>query len=249
MTTQRRLIFDTIANARDLGGCSVGGNGQHTRWRTFVRADHFQSWSEATRQALIDYGVKLVIDLRAPHELQRMPNSFATSQEITYLNIPLLTDELDLSPHFQALRMKMADNHEMYAFMLNESKPQIGKIFTAMATHNVPTLFHCYAGKDRTGIITALLLSLANADHEVIAHDYSLTGEYLVEHIAEQRTAALAAGMDIERFDVWFASTTQTMVTTLSHIQESHGGARAYLSACGVSDEHIDTLRAMLVED
>jgi protein-tyrosine phosphatase len=246
---QRRLIVDSIENIRDLGGYSTATGGQ-TRWKSFLRADHFQSWTPETRQALVDYGVKLVIDLRAPHELKIHPNSFSQSEQITYLNLPLLTDELDLHPRFRKLRDEMTDNHEMYVFMLEESKHNVGNIFTTIATHNAQTtLFHCFAGKDRTGLVAALLLNLADVEDNTISEDYALTGEYLTDRIAQVIENAAKQGEDAARLALLFASTPHSILNTIQYLREQYGTIPNYLQACGVSDVHINTLRALMVED
>ncbi|MFN8372229.1 MAG: tyrosine-protein phosphatase [Anaerolineae bacterium] len=246
---KRHLRLESIENVRDLGGCPTA-DGKQTRWRAFVRADHFQPWSEATQQALVDYGVRLVIDLRAPHELKMNPNQIENSPHVTYLNIPFLPDEIDLSPRFRALRDAMTDNHEMYTFMLEECKPHVGEIFSTIAKHNAPTtVFHCYAGKDRTGLIAAMLLGLAGTPEDAIIEDYALTGEYLAERIEKVRAYASALGEDTSRFDLLFASSPQTMRVTLDYLRERYGDIPNYLRSCGVSDEHVNTLRAMLVEE
>jgi protein-tyrosine phosphatase len=246
---QRRLMVDSIENIRDLGGYSTA-NGKQTRWKSFLRADHFQAWTPETRQTLVDYGVKLVIDLRAPHELEQHPNSFSQSGQITYLNLPLLPDELDLSPRFRKLRDEMADNHEMYVFMLEESKSNVGSILTTMATHNTQTtLFHCFAGKDRTGIIAALLLSLADVDDASISTDYALTGDYLADRIANVVANADKFGADPARIALLFASTPHSILNTVQYLREKYGTIPNYLQTCGVSDTHINTLRTLMVED
>lgn len=245
---QRRLTLDSIENIRDLGGYSTS-NGKQTRWRSFLRADHYRSWTPATCQALIDYGVKLVIDLRAPHETISLPNSFADSEQVTYLNLPFMPNEVQSGIPFQTLLNRLEDPHEMYAFMLDECKTPIGEIFTAIATHNTPTtLFHCHAGKDRTGVIAALLLSLAGVDDDAISQDYALTGDYLSERLTNERVQAVAMGEDMRRHDALSITPLQSMRTTLGYLRDRHTDTPAYLQACGVSNDHINVLRALMTE-
>lgn len=245
---QRRLNFDGIENLRDLGGYTTA-HGRQTRWRSFLRANHFQAWTTQAQQALIEYGVKVVIDLRAPSELESMPNTFASSSQVTYLNLPLMPRELYIGTTFQTLINTMQDPYEMYVFMLEECKTPIGEIFTAIATHNTQTtLFHCHAGKDRTGIVAALLLSLAGVDDEVIAQEYALTGEYLSEGITRERLQAQDRGEDMNRFDLLASTPKQSMQTTLDYLRDHYTDAPTYLQTCGVSDTHLDVLRTLIVE-
>lgn len=214
-----------------------------------MRADHFQPWTTDTQQALIEYGVKLVIDLRSHHEAQAYPNSFVGSGHVMYLNFPLMPEEVHSEGRFRTLLSTLEDNAEIYTFMLDECKAPIGSVFTAMATHHLPTtLFHCRAGKDRTGIIAALLLSLAGADDAAIAKDYALSGEYLGERLKKLQAETPAKPDDSMRYAVLDTVTEGSMLTTLRHLRDHHGDTPAYLRACGVSDAHIDVLREMLIE-
>jgi protein-tyrosine phosphatase len=132
--------------------------------------------------------------------------------------------------------------------MLDECQDQIGSILSTMAANDSgATLFHCYAGKDRTGVIAALLLSLVDTHHDAIVYDYTLTAEYLAERIAKIRVSAAAAGMDVERLDILFASTPYSMEVTLKHLNERHGGSEAYLRACGLRDDDMARLRQRLL--
>ena len=244
---QRRLLIENIDNIRDLGGYPAAA-GQQTRWQTFVRADHFQVWTDTTQQALVDYGVRLVLDLRDPHEIQEMPSEFATSSHVVYVNTPLLTDEIHLSRRFRLLVHNMLDHYEMYRFMLDECQPQIGNIFTTIASqHTATTLFHCVAGKDRTGIVAALLLSLAGVSEDLIAQDYSLSREYLNDYFIKRRAKAAATGADMARFDQLHTYAPQTMLSTLAHLREHYHSVPDYLRTCGVSDEHLSLLRGVLL--
>lgn len=245
---QRRLMLDSIENIRDLGGYPTPYGGQ-TRWRAFLRADHIQTWTAETRAALVDYGVKLVIDLRAPHETESSPNSFANSGQVRYLNLPLMENEVHDGQVFQNLANTMQDNHEMYRFMLDECQSSIGKIFTSIAEQHTPTiLFHCHGGKDRTGLVAALLLSLAGVSDDSIAADYALTTDYLHEYMTKARAEALATGEDMTRFDLLEIAKPQSMHTTLDYLRVHFTDAQTYLKTCGVSSAHLDQLRTLLIQ-
>jgi protein-tyrosine phosphatase len=246
---QRRIILDSAENARDLGGC-LTEDGRQTRWRSFVRIDHLQAWTPETQQALIDYGVKLIIDLRDPYELLEHPSNFSQSPHVTYLNVPVFTDELHLSERFQTMEDTMTDRTVMYKFIVDECGTQLGNVLTTIASYNAQTtLFHCYAGKDRTGLIAALLLSLSGVPDNVIAEDYELTKDYLNERLALWRSNALTRGDNMERFESIHTYAPRVMLETLQHIREQHDSIANYLRACDVSDVHMNVLRAMLIDN
>jgi protein-tyrosine phosphatase len=246
---QRRIILDSAENARDLGGY-LTTNGTQTRWKSFVRTDHLQAWTPETQQAFLDYGVKLIIDLRDPYELHEHPSNFCESPHVTYLNVPVFTDELHLSERFQTMEDSMTDRALMYKFVVDECGTQLGSVLTTIASYNAQTtLFHCFAGKDRTGLIAALLLSLADVPDNLIAEDYELTKNYLAERLTQWRANAIARGDNIERFDLIHTYAPRIMLETLQYIREQHDTIPNYLRTCGVSDDHLDVLRGMLIEN
>jgi protein-tyrosine phosphatase len=246
---QRRLILDNVENCRDLGGYPTA-NGQQTRWRSFVRTDHLQLWTAETQWGFIDYGVQLVIDLRDNFEILEHPSVFAQSDEVKYINAPLMTDAVHLGEDFQTVVHNMNSFSDMYQFWVDHCRPQIGSILTTIATHHAQTtLFHCHSGKDRTGLIAALLLNLAGVSDDLIAQDFALTSEYLAERFAQRRARALAAGEDMERFERFHDYSPQTILTTMDYIRKQHGSIPDFLRACGVSDAHMNMLCGMLTEE
>jgi protein-tyrosine phosphatase len=113
---------------------------------------------------------------------------------------------------------------------------------------NQPALFHCHAGKDRTGLIAGLLLSLANVAPGIIADDYALTRQYIAPLVEIWREEAIGRGQDMKKFDRDNAADPRTMLETLKHLDENYGGAENYLRASGVSQAKLDSLKAVLVE-
>jgi protein-tyrosine phosphatase len=246
---ERRLILDSIENCRDLGGYPTD-DGKQTRWRSFVRTDHRQSWTPETRWGFIDYGVQLVIDLRDNFEILEVPNTFAQSDDVKYINVPLMTDAVHLGDDFQAVVHNMNSLSDMYQFWIDNCRPQIGSILTTIATHHTQTtLFHCRSGKDRTGVIAALLLNLAGVSDDLIGQDFALTREYLAERFAEWRAAASAAGEDIRRVERFHDYTPQIILATMDYIRKQHGSIPDFLRVCGVSDAQMNKLHDMLIEE
>src|ERR1700693_6463717 len=190
--TARRLAWPDCQNARDLGG--LPRNGGVTRMGVLVRSDNLASLTSAGRQAMIDYGVTTVIDLRAESELKGAPgppfSDFQSTSPVsartevdgnlpTYINLPFVDDQtastLNDAP-------SMPDRYKM---MLDLRQAAIGAIFTAIAEAGGPVLFHCFAGKDRTGLVAAMMLSLARVEPEAIGADYAETDAQLATRYEE----------------------------------------------------------------
>lgn len=107
-------------------------------------------------------------------------------------------------------------------------------------------LFHCTAGKDRTGLVSMLLLSLVGVPEEIIVTDYAATQEYTAEQARRQQELMKKAGVVLP--DYIFGAVAQTMEETLSHLHNVYGGARQYLSRAGVSEQDLKKIQSHFVK-
>jgi protein-tyrosine phosphatase len=251
--TSRRLNWPDCRNTRDLGSLPLRAGGV-TRMAVLVRSDNLASLTSVGRRAMIDYGVTTVIDLRAASELKGAPgppfSAFQTTTPVSppepeiqtaipaYLNLPLVDDEtafvLNEAP-------TMPDR---YKVMIDRRQNALGTIFNAIAKADGPVLFHCFAGKDRTGIVAALMLSLAGVEPDAIGADYAETDSQLATRYAEW--LARAAPERVEAMRDELRCPPDWMLSTLQHVEEKWGGVESYLEAAGVPPAHIDRLTAKL---
>src|SRR3984893_60131 len=171
MHDQKRLLhFPNLLNARDLGGYSTV-DGAQTRWRSLVRADDLAQLTAEGVQALADYGIETVVDLRWPEEAAQHPSPLpAALPHVRYERISLLTHTEDE----WRLRSRDAAKELWKCGGLEHVREELRWVlaFVAAAARG-PLLFHCVAGKDRTGLIAALLLALADVEPDAIASDYA----------------------------------------------------------------------------
>ncbi|QWW72014.1 tyrosine-protein phosphatase [Rhizobium sp. WYJ-E13] len=245
MQNYERLIALTGArNVRDLGGYPAG-NGGLTRWRSVLRGDTLHALSAADIEALIAYGVKTVIDLRNPQEIAQEANPFTDDARVRYDNVPLLSA---LAPvEMMAAQSSDFDMSDRYCQALDNCQPAIAKVLTMIAhASDGIVLFHCTAGKDRTGIIAALLLAHAGVDEAVIIEDYALTGSISVPLLADLHVRAVARGVPSSLADVVLASAPHSMARTLGHLARRYGGVGAYLAQIGLDQSEITGLKRRL---
>lgn len=239
---RRRLMLQGAVNVRDIGGYPTQG-GQLTRAGVFLRADNLDRLTDADQQMLLDYGVRRIIDLRSLPELQNFPDVFAQSPHVIYQHLPLLEDKPQM-----AFVEAMPSHYEVYVHLLDQCQPQIRAVLETLATADAAcTLYHCTGGKDRTGVISALLLGLAGVDAVTIAQDYALTGDYLAPRVAQWRQRAVDAGEDMERFDRLMLTNPDVMRRTLVYLHEHYGSIPDYVKAIGLTDSAIDQLRNRFV--
>jgi protein-tyrosine phosphatase len=216
----RALPLTGVRNARDLGGLA-GAHGPIPPGR-FVRTATLSHATEDDKQALLRRGVTLDIDLRTELEIEQSRDPLADDPRFHYEHISLLGTGL-----LEWLRHARLD--EAYTEVLAHHQGQLREVFHSLAAHqDGAVLFHCAAGKDRTGIVAAILLSLAGVDHEAIVHDYAISSHYLRESTTEQDGAT--------------SSPPGTMARFLDTLDRQYGGARAYLVKIGLSETEVDAL-------
>src|ERR1041385_593182 len=183
-------------NIRDLGDYPTK-DGLSTQRHVLLRAGNLDKISSAAQQQLINYGVKTVIDLRDEWEAEHFPNPFAQSTTIKYINLPLIGDSLSNDAAWKAETRNYTGLHELYAKYLDHCQRQLGTIVSAIAESAFTTLFHCHAGKDRTGIVAALLLGAVGVPDAAIAEDYALSTSQITHLVEQWREYAIQHGQDM----------------------------------------------------
>lgn len=247
----RVLPWEACFNVRDVGGYPTDSGGR-TRWRSLVRADNLRRLTPAGRAALADYGVATVIDLRAPFERQIDPSPFATGPAPpgapVYLTIPILDSKgrdaavaaaIDTAPTVEA----------MYRLLLDRCREQIGTVIRAIAAApDGGVLVYCHAGKDRTGLIAALLLAVAGVRTSTIARDYALSDTYLRPlydaQLRDERDAEKRLALARQLYSPLNEAAPRTMTATIAGLDERYGGVSGYLRGAGVAEADLERLRA-----
>jgi protein-tyrosine phosphatase len=238
----RRLAWEGLLNARDLGGYPAA-EGRETRWGAVVRSDSLAALTEAGRAALAGYGVGAIVDLRLADEIDRDPNPFAGPGDhgITYTNVSII----DPAAGFPPDTLTMAEN---YLWMLDRFAGQVAEVMAAVAgAPEGGVLVHCAAGKDRTGLISALLLGVVGVPAEAIAADYALTAELLRPRDEEWLEHGPGERAEREAILARFAPTAEVMLEVLEGLDRHYGGVERYLLAAGVSPADLERLRDRLL--
>jgi protein-tyrosine phosphatase len=228
----RHLPLDGTRNVRDVGGYPAAG-GRRTRWRTLLRSDELTQIPVATADAFARLGLRQVIDLRWPEELEIAPNAFRASPSVRYTSIPLLAD--DPTPH--------AGLAGMYRHVLDARGPQLAQVARALlADDGLPAVIGCAAGKDRTGVTIALLLDLLGVPRDVIVEDYALSAHHFATPVAHVEPD------DWRHGSLVVDSPPDFMTSALAHLDNHHGGARELLRRHGLTDSELDALVERLTE-
>jgi protein-tyrosine phosphatase len=242
--TQRHLSWEGTYNVRDLGGYATQ-DGQHTRWHTLLRADKLDRLTAKGQQQLLDYGVRTILDLRYTPEVEMEPDVLANSPRVNYLHIPLY----ELNGDDGTLPAVPDDLEELYRLILDHRATQMARIIGALVEPGaLPALFHCTAGKDRTGLVAALVLGALGVHSDTIVADYALSAEYLHVLFDELRRMARRNGYDSAWYDRLLLCQPEIMQHTLHYVDTHYGGARGYLLQGGMTPAQLDRLQTLLVE-
>ena len=203
-----------------------------------MRSDSTAQLTPRGLAAICAYGVATVIDLRTPAELLRAPSPCAAHPGLAYLELPLIDDSMMLALG------EASGMFERYLVMLDGRMESFRAILEAVAGAEGGVVFHCFAGKDRTGLVAAMLLALAGVPDAAIAADFSESDQQLAGKYREWIAAAAPERRAEMREEL--RCPPERILGVLEHLRRKWGGIRGYLLAAGMSVIAIDRLGARL---
>ena len=203
-----------------------------------IRSDHLGHLTDPGREAMQAYGVATVIDLRSPGEVSRDPVLAARDGGVRYVHEPLI-DDANMNNIGDAGNML-----ERYLMIIEKRHDAFRDVFQRVAEAEGGVLFHCFAGKDRTGLVAAMLLDLAGVPREHIAADYAETDLQL----ANQYEAWIKEAEPDKReaFRDELQCPPERILGVLDHLHQKWGGVQGYLEASGMTPADIDRLSTKL---
>lgn len=227
----RHIPLGEMNNLRDLGGYPAS-DGHTTAWERLLRGDSPIGLSEEDLRWLVDRDITTVIDLRSDEEIARSPDQLASEPNFHYFHSPLLGGER--LPNLEA-------DVALAYFNTLDRKTSPCQALRLIAQAPGGVLFHCTAGKDRTGMIAALLLSLVGVSRPNVLADYQVSEVYLAKIIAEIKEffpdLAPFAGQ----------SKSAYMDGCLDLLEKAYGTVPNYLRAVGLSEGEVDALRTKVL--
>jgi protein-tyrosine phosphatase len=241
------LSWEGCVNVRDLGGVPTE-DGQRTRLGRIVRSDNVRQLTDEGWRALAEHGVSLIVDLRWPEELaEDQPREV----DVEVVHVSVLGDAYDpeyvaeLDAHLESVD-DVTDHYAWsYVDFLERYRDRFGRALAAIADADGTVVVHCMGGKDRTGLVSALILRLAGVAPETIAADYALSGGNLAGESA--KWIAAAADERERRKRAKLAPTpAEAMVRVLAEIERRYGDVASYLRAAGLNGTQIERLRKRL---
>ncbi len=242
-------MWDGCVNVRDLGGLPAAGD-THTRERALVRAANLGRLTASGWDALVADGVRRIVDLRWQVELDE--EGYEAPVEVVHVSLLGPEPSDDYWMQFLERADGLADDAALlaahYVDMLDLHAAGFARAVEAVADAPAGAVcVHCAGGKDRTGMVVALVLSLVGVPDVEIAADYALSAANLA---GAWDAEAWIDGAEDERDRRWRRALTTTpaeaMLQTLAELDGRFGGVEGYLGAAGVDDERLDRLRERL---
>jgi hypothetical protein len=254
MDAPSRLVpLEGSFNFRDLGGYP-GLDGRHTRWGRLFRADALHELTGDDVAWLRNLGLRTVVDLRTERELHRSGRGLLEPEPVVFHHLAVVQEgvrgTVTAKPESLAAPAPPGDDlAERYLWYLDVGQGSLVEALTLLGgDDHYPLVFHCAAGKDRTGVLAALILEIVGVEREVIVSDYVITDErlrFIMDRWrADPEFAERMAKVPPTRYSV----EASTMEGFLDGLFEHHGGARAWALAAGVPGVALDRLVDLVLE-
>lgn len=238
VSTERLIPMEGARNVRDMGGFTAK-NGV-TRMGVFFRGDSTADLTENDIGALEARGLSMVIDLRSSLETLHAPSRLQRPG-IEYVNVQML-DHVNSGPLGGRFPASMG---EVYEALLEHDREDYRYIFTLLADCTGAALFHCTAGKDRTGVVAMLLLDLAGVAEKQIIEDYVASDAFMRESYQEKIEAFAKKGLRVPAYAL--RADRENIVYAIRQLRERFGGAESYLRGSGLEEERIRAIRKKFI--
>src|SRR4051812_42403704 len=257
MTERERLVaLEGALNWRDLGGYRAA-NGRVTKWDCVYRSDGLDQLTDADLDVIADLGIKLVIDFRVDREVGENPSRLPDHPELRRQRLPIGGDEVEGKSVLELIQAGDVTTYTademaaVYERLLEDFATSFGEVVAHAADPaNHPMVFHCTAGKDRTGLMAMLLLGALGVSDDDIVSDYELTTHYRSnKRIEILRPQLEKAGVDIELVRPFLTAQAPVMAATVARLHRDYGSIEAFLLArTGVDRGTVDQLRTALLD-
>jgi protein-tyrosine phosphatase len=255
----RRLVpLDGATNFRDLGGYETT-DGHHVRWDKLYRSNSLARLSDADLDVLRRLGIRLVCDFRGDEEHEAAPSRVPEDDGLEILRLPVWP-EASLTQRMMVMagRIQVDEIIDGYIAVYRAFARHHGDAFAAFLHRlaegaSYPVVFHCSAGKDRTGFAAALVLTAIGVPLETVFADYLLTNDLWAplgaEALRNSRFAAIVENMDEDARGAYLSARPEYLQASLDAIHEAHGSFDAYFrEGLGIGEETREALRAALLE-
>jgi protein-tyrosine phosphatase len=243
---ERMIALENVFNLRDLGGYPTRDD-RRVRWRRAFRGAGLHRLAGADLEIVHALGLATAVDLRTHPEVAANGLAPGPVARDAVAHLPLIREVWDralLDPAVPADVFLF----ERYREMLDEGAPVIRTVVELFSDEaNLPGVFYCAAGKDRTGVVAAMLLDALGVEHELIAQDYHVS-KAQADRIRERARRRAETTTMVSQPEAFMQAPPEAMRRLLAWVQDTHGGAAGYLDSIGVARDRVTAMRAVLTE-
>jgi protein-tyrosine phosphatase len=245
----RHINFDNIPNFRDLGGFRAKGGRSVVRRRVFRSAEFSRVTKNDFKRLMGEIRLSAIIDLRSEFEVKRQGVGPISEAGLKYFNISFISDGGEKEANEGRYR-NFTNMGQFYVDLVRE-KGYGRRIIEALKIiaeeKNHPLVFHCAVGKDRTGLLAAVLLSALGVRDENIIEDYALSDSYMKELISHKDSRPdIAEGLKVLPGYFWDAA-PESMMLLLTTLRDEYGSTRGYLESMGAEPGLVGRLETALL--
>lgn len=226
-----KSILESTMNTRELGMYRIQGTKNYTLSNRIYRSDRCESLSASDKKLLLDRDITTIIDLRSEQEAETKPSAFSSDSDFIVFHYPIVEGMLPPNS-LEAVPV---------SYMEIAHADCVKEVFKTIVDANGGVLFHCTAGKDRTGVVSAILLALVGVSDEDIVYDYAISREFNKQRLE----AYLKEHPEIDK-DIVLAN-EKSMYGFLRMLREKHNSVDQYLRDIGISEYEIQELKSKLI--
>ncbi|RJP81678.1 MAG: tyrosine-protein phosphatase [Desulfobacteraceae bacterium] len=255
ISAERLVHLEGTLNFRDLGGYKTD-TGKHVKWGKIFRSDSLSKLTQKDHFILNQMGLKTVFDFRGKAEMERSPDRLPRDGSIVFFHLPVSSHSFDTLSALE--RLKKGDTgwltesfmRDGYITNIDQYAQTWGMVMNCLSiAENRPLVFHCTAGKDRTGTFAALLLLLLGVPEETIIHDHGISNFFLADFLEKLFAYFKTYGVEREKINPYLTAPKDAIIALLDHIRKKYGSAEEYfLRKAGLKSDTIQVLRKDLLE-
>jgi protein-tyrosine phosphatase len=244
----RRIAFEGCFNFRDLGGY-IGSDGRPVRWDRLYRADGIQRLTDDDLNRFAELGIVTVIDLRTPTEVEERGRFEGDALGVRYHHLPLVDVVDDMTAFDEATATAPSFVSDRYQDMLQDGADRVATALTVLAEPEaLPAVFHCAAGKDRTGILAGIVLRLLGVAVDDVVADYALSQAAMREMLAFATERSPEASAALARYpSAMLGAAPDNMARFLDAVESRFESMGAFVGTLGVQPATIERLRVALL--
>lgn len=251
---ERVLKLEGASNFRDVGGYRTA-DGRRVKWGVIYRSAELSGLTPADQAFLNDLGLKTIVDLRSSSERQSQPSALPAN---TPTKVVAHDYQMDMSGFAKAFsggidaEKARTTMREFYPGVLDSHAEHFRDVFQALLGGRGPVLYHCSAGKDRTGVTTALVLTALGVPRETVMQDYLLSNTHYIAPTTAQAGGAPETSFfsrlppDVAR--VFAGVEPEYLQAVFAEIDRKHGSVEGYLKTLGIGPAEISKLQAAYLE-